>query len=116
MSGKLKHNNKLIKIVAILLIFLISQCSSNRHVVNTEIVCPNIRIMVRFASAKEIQKAIDKAYETKKQKEGNENYTAIRLSDRRSFVIRKMPPEDAIKCQLNEIQLPALYKDYKQYY
>lgn len=116
MLAKSKLNNFIIKLSLIIAIFFTISCEINRKVYNTEIICPKIRIMVRFAEAKEVTVGIKRAIAEKKKYDTSEQYTVIRMPDNRSFKINDIAPEDAIKCRLNQVLMPAKYNDYKKFY
>lgn len=58
--------------------------------------------MVRFARKNEVVLAIQRAAVIKKKDGSNEGYTVIKLRDKRSLKIEKVPPEDSIKCVVRE--------------
>jgi hypothetical protein len=91
------------KILAILIIAISSFSCAKVDIYNSTISCPNgLGVVVRFARKDEVVLAIQKAAFIKKQDGSNENYTIIRLSDRRSFKIEKVPPEDSLQCFVRE--------------
>ncbi len=116
MLAKLNHNNYPKIVGLFLIIFTLFSCSVNRKIFDTEVSCAKVRVIVRFADAKEVKNAIEKALEDKKKYNSNENYTVIRLPGNRSFRIEKLTPEDAIKCSLRDYEVNVKYKKVEQYY
>ncbi len=72
--------------------------------------------MVRFARKDEVVLAIKKAALTKKTDRSNENYTVIRLRDKRSLKIEKVAPEDSLKCLVREEFYGTFSKSYVKKY
>ncbi len=91
------------KFLAILAIALSSFSCSKVDIYNSTISCPNgLGVVVRFARKDEVVLAIQKAALTKKQDGSSENYTVIKLRDKRSFKIEKVSPEDSLQCFVRE--------------
>lgn len=112
MSDKLKQLSKLTVVVFLL---LLNGCTVFRKEpkMNTEIVCPNGKItLVTFVRAKELKRAILVAYKEKKNLRTSENYTAVRLEDGRSFVLKNLPPEVAASCDLVESKVGEVEASY----
>jgi hypothetical protein len=106
------------KFLATALVFLMSvSCLGKVQIYNSEIICPTgLRIMVRFARKDEVVLAIKKAALTKRVERSNENYTVIRLSDKRSLKIEKVTPEDSLKCLVREEFYGNFNKSYVKKY
>lgn len=102
--------------ILLLIIFCIVTSCNEKKVYNTEIICPKVRMMVRFSKADEIRRGIERAIADKKKYDTDEKYTIVRMPGERSFVISDIAPEYAINCQFNQIPTSVRYKDYKQYY
>lgn len=110
MLDKLKRN----KFLILMLVPIVLISCGRRHVYNTEILCPTgLRIMVRFATLEQVKTGIDKSYNNKKKYGTNENYTVVGFGYQKSFKIERLPPEEAIKCSLRQIELSPDDKDYK---
>lgn len=110
MLDKLKRN----KLLVLMLLPLVLISCGRRHVYNTEILCPNgLRILVRFASLEQVKAGIDKSYNNKKKYGTHENYTIVGFGYQKSFKIEKLPPEEAVKCSLHQMELSPDDKDYK---
>ncbi len=111
MSDKLKLLSS-----AIIFWGFVSSCSlrdSNPPLMNTEIICPNGgAILVKFARAKDLRAAIRVAHLNKKRLKTSENYTPIRLSDGRSFVLKGISPEVASTCDLRESKYGQVESTY----
>jgi len=87
------------------------------RVFHTEIVCPDgISFLVRFAGAAEVDLAIKKFLAAKKTQGTGENYTVIRLLDKRSIKIEKISPEKIISCSLFEKDMGFMSDDYVRRY
>lgn len=119
MLDKLKLNKFssryfLIKSLSILAALTLSSCSFNKpYKVNTEIICPNGKILlVKFINAKDLGEAIQVSYLNKKYLKTSENYTPIRLKDGRSFVLKNISPEVAASCILQESPIGQAEQDY----
>lgn len=108
MSDKLNRNKFLL-----FLLLLLAATSCKVEVYDTEISCPNgLHVLVKFARKDEVQIAIQNAAIIKKRDGSSETYTVIRLKDKRSFKIEKLPPEDALKCTLRESRIGTFNKSY----
>ncbi len=91
------------KLIAILLIALSTFSCGKVDIYNSTVSCPNgLSVSVRFARKNEVIAAIQKAALTKKKDGSSEGYTVIRLRDKRSFKIEKVPPEESLKCLVRE--------------
>jgi hypothetical protein len=84
---------------------LLSACGPEKIYSNTEIICPTKRLMVRYANAEQLHKAMEKALADKIKYRTSETYTVIRFSRERSFKIEGIAPEDIVKCDLREYPL-----------
>lgn len=104
--------NRISKIFTIIL--LLGQASCSKRVnVNTEIFCPNnLRILVKFAQASDVKKAIQFAIQKKNHYHTSENHTYFKLKDGRSFHVSNIPPEKMINCSLRESQPGVVDKTY----
>jgi hypothetical protein len=97
------------------IIFLIISVFSCKkvEVYSSEIVCPNgFRSIIKFARKDDVVLAIKKAAIAKKRDRSNEDYTVIRLKDKRSLKISKMSPEDSLKCMVYEAKVGEFPKPY----
>jgi hypothetical protein len=112
MSDKLNLN----KIFLIFVILISFQACKYRVRVNTEVICPNQKIMIRFAKSEEVRQAMERALADKKKYGTSENYTVIRLWRNRSFKIEKVAPEDIVKCTLQEHPLSPYDEKIIDYY
>ena len=84
---------------------------------NTEIICPNYRMMIRFVNAEQLSKGMEKALADKIKYRTSESYAVIRLSGERSLKIEKIAPEDIVKCRLQEYPIiDEREKKEAQYY
>lgn len=103
------------KLFIILLLFL-GSCSPRQYY-HTEVICPKlgIRVLVRFSEAKNVRVAIENALKRKIKDGSPEQYTAIILKDGRSIAIKKLPPEEAVKCDLRQIPAYATSRQIKSY-
>jgi hypothetical protein len=106
---------KLSKSLVILALVLLSSCTHGA-LYNTELYCPGNKILIRFARADEVRKGIERAMADKKKYGTSENYTVIRMPGNRSFKIEKIPPEDSMRCSMQEFQIEGTYKQYEKYY
>ena len=114
MSDKLKLS-KLALIFSLLIITFSWEVKV--MVYNSEIICPNgLRVLVKFARREDVVMAIQKAAFIKKKDSSNEGYTVIRLHDKRSLKIERMPPEESLKCLVRESQLGMFTKSYVEQY
>jgi len=105
------------KFAVILLLLLTTNSCGSVDIYNSEIICPNgLRVMVRYARQDEVVRAIQQAALIKKKEDSNENYTVIRLKDRRSLKIEKVPPEDSLKCIVREEYYGRFSKRYVRKY
>jgi len=113
------------KLSKFLLVFLLVLCSSCRihrsydkrtQAFDTQVICPNgLKVLVVFANAKDIKKAMQKAVFDKKRAGSNENYTVIRLPGDRSFKFEKLSPNDALQCGFIEFPTKPSSKDFRNY-
>ncbi len=111
--------SNLSKFLAIFLVFFVATSCGGRkvNIYNSEIICPTgLRVMVRFARKDEVVAAIKKAALTKKIDRSSEDYTVIRLLDKRSFKIEKVAPEDSLKCIVREEFYGNFSKSYIKKY
>jgi hypothetical protein len=70
---------------------------------HTVISCPGLAdIVLRYTTVREVEEAIKRAIDKKRDEKTSETYTAIRFSQNRSVKINIMP-EDMIKCNVTEI-------------
>ena len=106
------HNKLLITFI-----FLITSSCAQRQYHHTEVICPKLgtRVLVRFSEAKDVKVAIENALKQKIKDGSSEQYTAIILKDGRSMAIKKVPPEEAMKCHLREIPAYATSRQIKSY-
>ena len=111
MSDKLKLSKSLV----ILVLALVSSCAHG-PLYNTELYCPGNKILIRFARAEEVRKGIERAMSDKKKYGTSEDYTVIRMPGNRSFKIEKIPPEDSMRCSMQEFQIEGNYRQYEKYY
>ena len=108
MLGKLN----LSKLALVLLLLTTSACFKVR-VYNSEIICPNgLRVLIKFSRQEDVQMAIQKAAFIKKRDGTSENYTVIRLKDKRSMKIERLPPEESLKCYVRESELGMFDRSY----
>lgn len=112
MSDKLKQRNKLF---ILSFLFGLASCALINDVpnLNTEIICADGgATLVKFVRAKDLKRAILIAYQEKKKFKTSDKYTAIRLSDGRSFVLKNLPPEVAAGCNLRESKIGVAEPSY----
>ncbi len=98
----------------LLIIFLAatSSCGPKYPDTNTEIVCPSgSAMLIKFIRAKDLRAAINESYKRKKLEKTSENFTVVRLPDKRSFSL-KMSPEYAASCELRETKIGEVENDY----
>lgn len=100
------------------LIIILCSCSiiSPKKVYYTELVCPDKVVLIRFANAKEVRRAVEDALFEKKKYETNVDFTVMKFAGNRSFVIENVPPEDAVKCDIKQIPTKLRFKYYEKYY
>jgi len=100
-------------IFAVFIFSCTSQKELNRKNISTEIICQNgKKIMVRFAYAYEVKKAIENHINRKLSTKTEDNFTVIRIPRIESFHIPKIPPEELIKCQIVDNQIYKAYPNY----
>jgi len=120
MLDKSNRNKFLPKLFSLILLFAaLFSCSKGKkfYFYNTEVVCPNgMTVLVKYARLEEVRAAIIKADYDKKFYRTSEAYTIVRLPKNRSFRIEKLPPEEAIKCSLREIEREVVDKTYADYF
>ena len=105
------------KLALIILLLAIASCHNEKKVVYyTELVCHSETVLIRFASAKEVKKAVEYALFRKKKFKSNEDFTVMKFSHNRSFVIEHLLPEDAVDCDIRQIPTGLRYKYYEKYY
>lgn len=61
--------------------------------------------MVKYVRMIDVSDAIKKFLEVKKRGGTSENYTILRLKDKRSLRIEKIPPEKMMECYLRETEV-----------
>jgi len=111
MLDKLNHSKF---ILLILLLGFSTACQ--KQIFNTEILCPDgSRILVRYSTAEDVRAGIKKAYNEKKKYGTGEDYTAIKMSNQRSFKVEKIAPEEIIKCSLRQSLIGIAEKSYIHY-
>jgi len=80
---------------------------------DTEILCPDgSRILVRYSTEQEVRAGIQRAYNEKKKYGTGEDYTAVKMSNQRSFKIEKIAPEEMIKCSLRQSLIGSAKRNY----
>jgi hypothetical protein len=105
------------KIFCLILFFFCLTSCKKEPIFNSEIICPDgKRILVRFARAKDVIEGIQKAHINKKREGTGETYTPIRLPDKRSFRVEKIPPEKMIECQVVESEFGAVDPNYVRHF
>ena len=118
-------NLKIIKILdqfirsklSIIFVIFIFSCTSqkelNRKNISTEIICQDgKKILVRFAYAQEVKKAIENHINRKLLTKTEDKFTVIRIPRIESFHVPKIPPEELIKCQIIDNQIYKAYPNY----
>ncbi|NCA29049.1 MAG: hypothetical protein EBS92_07270, partial [Proteobacteria bacterium] len=90
-----------------------SQKELNRKNISTEIICQDgKKILVRFAYAQEVKKAIENHINRKLLTKTEDKFTVIRIPRIESFHVPKIPPEELIKCQIIDNQIYKAYPNY----
>lgn len=116
----MKNSEKLFKKTKIFILFLLMFATASCikvDIYNSYISCPNgLSVVVRYARKDEVIKAIQVAALTKRKDGSSENYTVIRLNDKRSFKIEKVQPEDSLKCVVREEFYGKFSKSYVKKY
>jgi hypothetical protein len=103
-------------LIFFVIFFASCQSKVSKQLFNTQITCPNgVSILVKFANAFEIRKAIEFSLFERKKYGSKERYTIIRLSDRRSFKIENLSPEEIARCSLRDFKISATKRDYEVY-
>ncbi|MBL6665002.1 MAG: hypothetical protein ISQ34_04070 [Rickettsiales bacterium] len=105
----------LVKLALGSILLLLFSCK-NKTVYYTELVCKDEVVLIRFASAKDVRKAVEDALFLKKKYRSNEDFTVMRFEGNRSFVIEHLLPEEAVNCDIREIPTGLRYKYYEKYY
>ncbi len=93
------------KILIFSFLFIFS-CGDNRAKKNdVEIFCPQFgqKILVENASSSEVYEAIQDFMAQKIREKTNENYTILRFRGGASMSIKKIPPEEMLKCSLRDV-------------
>lgn len=103
------------KLLLITLLFSLFSCKK-KVVYYTELVCAKETVLIRFASAKEVKRAVEDALFRKKKFKSNEDFTVMKFSNNRSFVIEHLLPEEAVNCDIRQIPTGLRYKYYEKYY
>lgn len=70
---------------------------------DTEMSCPDgVVILIKYAKMQDVRNAIINHVNEKKLNGTSENYTVIKLPDKRSLKIDKKAPEHSLDCVLRE--------------
>jgi hypothetical protein len=105
------------RLLIVIILIGLSSCHNKKKIVYyTELVCPQETVLIRFASAKEVKKAVEDALFRKQKYKSNEDFTVMKFSHNRSFVIEHLLPEDAVDCDIRQIPTGLRYKYYEKYY
>lgn len=111
--------SKFVKVQFCLIFLTLFSCKNDLDkpgVYHTELICPEREIiLIRYSRLEDVRNSIARSYAKKKSLDGSEEYTVISLPGNRSLKIDKLPPEDAIKCNLREIFHPRQDKLKKKY-
>jgi hypothetical protein len=109
---KLKLRNNLLLII--LFLAAINSCKPRYYMLpDTEVSCLNgYTYIVKFAKKEDVSNAIRKFYIQKMQQKTSEKYTVIRLPDKRSLKLDKVPPEEAVDCKLRETNYREIDRAY----
>ena len=100
-----------------LIILLCGLISCKKKIIYyTELVCKKEIVLIRFASAKEVKKAVEDALFLKRKFKSNEDFTVMRFSNNRYFVIEHLLPEEAANCDIRQIPTGLRYRFYEKYY
>jgi hypothetical protein len=82
-------------------------CSNSNNVqgnvnYDTELNCPhyNYRVALLEVAPGEVRRAIDKALEVRMQDKTTENYTVLKLSNKKTFFVPGITPENMQYCYL----------------
>jgi hypothetical protein len=103
-------------LISLLVLFSCSKRDLVSGVYHTELICPDMGIiLIRYSTLNDVRAAIKRAYQRKKSARTNEKYTVIAFAENRSLKIDNLLPEDAVKCDLREIYHPRKDSNKSKY-